>query len=152
MTRCPLHLPRLLAHWSRSSMMNMRIIGCPLQGRMCLLLSPPDSGKSSLLKFLAGKIRDSKLVKVSLAVKRHFCTNTSCCSQSWSCFAVHCIVKIAMHVAAFVQTCTAPYHHLINKTACDYKALHYEICLSVSDMALVSCGMRRFLLFIIAKA
>ena len=33
---------------------------------MCLMLGPPGSGKSSLLKILAGKIRDSKLVKVGL--------------------------------------------------------------------------------------
>ena len=38
-----------------------------LQGRMCLLLGPPGSGKSSLLKILAGKVRDSKLVQVSCA-------------------------------------------------------------------------------------
>ena len=31
---------------------------------MCLMLGPPGSGKSSLLKILAGKINDSKLVKV----------------------------------------------------------------------------------------
>lgn len=37
-----------------------------LQGRMCLMLGPPGSGKSSLLKILAGKIKDSKLVKVGL--------------------------------------------------------------------------------------
>ncbi len=36
-----------------------------LQGRMCLLLGPPGSGKSSLLKILAGKIRGNKLVQVS---------------------------------------------------------------------------------------
>ena len=32
---------------------------------MCLLLGPPGSGKSSLLKILAGKIRGNKLVQVS---------------------------------------------------------------------------------------
>lgn len=31
---------------------------------MCLMLGPPGSGKSSLLKILAGKVKDSKLVKV----------------------------------------------------------------------------------------
>jgi ABC-type multidrug transport system ATPase subunit len=38
--------------------------GCLTQGRMCLLLGPPGSGKSSLLKILAGKIKNSKLVQV----------------------------------------------------------------------------------------
>ena len=32
---------------------------------MCLVLGPPGSGKSSLLKILAGKIRGNKLVQVS---------------------------------------------------------------------------------------
>lgn len=43
------------------------VLPCPtlgMQGRMCLMLGPPGSGKSSLLKILAGKIKDSKLVKV----------------------------------------------------------------------------------------
>ena len=35
-----------------------------MQGRMCLMLGPPGSGKSSLLKILAGKVKDTKLVKV----------------------------------------------------------------------------------------
>lgn len=39
--------------------------GFLLQGRMCLLLGPPGSGKSSLLKILAGKIKNSKLVQVT---------------------------------------------------------------------------------------
>ncbi|KAL0035494.1 hypothetical protein WJX77_008879 [Trebouxia sp. C0004] len=34
-------------------------------GRMCLLLGPPGSGKSSLLKILAGKIKGNKLVQVN---------------------------------------------------------------------------------------
>ncbi len=38
--------------------------GSLMQGRMCLLLGPPGSGKSSLLKILAGKIKNSKLVQV----------------------------------------------------------------------------------------
>ena len=38
-----------------------------LQGRMCLLLGPPGSGKSSLLKILAGKVKNSKLVQVGPA-------------------------------------------------------------------------------------
>ena len=40
---------------------------CMLQGRMCLLLGPPGSGKSSLLKILAGKVKNSKLVQVGPA-------------------------------------------------------------------------------------
>ena len=36
-----------------------------LQGRMCLLLAPPASGKSTLLKVLSGKIQDGGLLKVS---------------------------------------------------------------------------------------
>lgn len=39
-----------------------------VQGRMCLMLGPPGSGKSSLLKILAGKIKDSKLVKVCCCI------------------------------------------------------------------------------------
>ncbi|KAL0038217.1 hypothetical protein WJX79_008741 [Trebouxia sp. C0005] len=40
------------------------VTGALKPGRMCLLLGPPGSGKSSLLKILAGKIRGNKLVQV----------------------------------------------------------------------------------------
>ncbi len=43
---------------------HMPVVCLTLQGRMCLMLGPPASGKSSLLKILGGKIRGNKLVQV----------------------------------------------------------------------------------------
>ena len=50
-----------------------------IQGRMCLLLGPPGSGKSTMLKALAGKIQTSNLLKV----RGLFNFKTSLCSQTF---------------------------------------------------------------------
>lgn len=67
------------------------------QGRMCLLLGPPGSGKSSLLKVLAGKITSSKLVQVScLSVSMHMLVTCTCPHRS---------CPLRENFQASIQTC-----------------------------------------------
>lgn len=83
---------------------------------MCLLLGPPGSGKSSLLKILAGKIRGSKLVQVSSLTVCHSWhssvhSSTNFASQQLSRFVpVHMppsLVRVSRTVGKQVHACLA---------------------------------------------
>ncbi len=65
--------------------------GFLLQGRMCLLLGPPGSGKSSLLKILAGKIKNSKLVQVTRLIWLP-CLCVCVGYQNTTCYFMPCLI------------------------------------------------------------
>ena len=79
---------------------------------MCLLLGPPGSGKSSLLKILAGKVKSSKLVQVGPGHALYCDLCSAIVLQSWqqrtpftsSFTAVHCWSMRRTAVTAFQST------------------------------------------------
>ena len=90
---------------------------------MCLLLGPPGSGKSSLLKILAGKIQGSNLVQVSAV-----CTSTGHCCVYIYLYLQECVL---IHLSSWYSA-VATQPHTLAVPACTQESTYLPIQMAVA--------------------